>query len=451
MPRRPGPPLCGDVRRGARQVPRGGACAAACRSRRTCIRSRAARRARNWRSTSRCWAAADAADVLVLTLGNARRRRLLRLGLPGRRCCATTRSSREATTPACASCSCTRSIPYGFSHLRRTNEDNVDLNRNFRDFSTPPPPNAGVRRRARLHRAGDVAAVAGERGARSPRTSQAHGERALQAAVERRPVRVSRRPVLRRRAAGVEQRGAARRCCASTAPAPRTLGWIDFHTGLGPRGHGEKIFAGRDVAADLARAKAWWGDDVTSFHDGSSTSAPLTGVNYNAAYDECPRAAYAGIALEYGTLPFMAVLQALRARPVARPIIRTRRPTLRTAIKRAVRDAFYQDADDWKASCLRAGARACAPRAGASCAVGLTRGPPSERLERAARCRTRRRRRRCAAVHRACAPPGTATSRGASGTRRWRSCRSRCSRCACSAALFAPLGRAAQSRSTCAR
>jgi len=31
--------------------------------------------------------------------------------------------------------------PYGFSHLRRTNEDNVDLNRNFRDFRAPPPSN----------------------------------------------------------------------------------------------------------------------------------------------------------------------------------------------------------------------------------------------------------------------------------------------------------------------
>ena len=31
--------------------------------------------------------------------------------------------------------------PYGFSHIRRTNEDNVDLNRNFRDFSQPIPPN----------------------------------------------------------------------------------------------------------------------------------------------------------------------------------------------------------------------------------------------------------------------------------------------------------------------
>ncbi|MEO6564771.1 MAG: DUF2817 domain-containing protein, partial [Casimicrobiaceae bacterium] len=31
--------------------------------------------------------------------------------------------------------------PHGFSTLRRTNEDNIDLNRNFRSFSPPPPPN----------------------------------------------------------------------------------------------------------------------------------------------------------------------------------------------------------------------------------------------------------------------------------------------------------------------
>ena len=31
--------------------------------------------------------------------------------------------------------------PYGFSHLTRTNEDNIDLNRNFGDFSRPYPAN----------------------------------------------------------------------------------------------------------------------------------------------------------------------------------------------------------------------------------------------------------------------------------------------------------------------
>ncbi len=35
--------------------------------------------------------------------------------------------------------------PFGFSHLKRTNEDNIDLNRNFNDFSQPYPPKPGLR------------------------------------------------------------------------------------------------------------------------------------------------------------------------------------------------------------------------------------------------------------------------------------------------------------------
>jgi len=77
------------------------------------------------------------------------------------------------------------------------------------------------------------------------------------------------------------------------------------------------------------------------------TSASLTGINYLAAYEECPHAAFAGIALEYGTLPVMAVLQSLRAdqwlsnHPDAPAEVRA-------SIKAAVRAAFHDDADDWK-------------------------------------------------------------------------------------------------------
>ena len=35
----------------------------------------------------------------------------------------------------------------------------------------------------------------------------------------------------------------------------KRLAWIDLHTGLGPSGHGERIFAGRDDAGG-ARARA---------------------------------------------------------------------------------------------------------------------------------------------------------------------------------------------------
>ena len=132
------------------------------------------------------------------------------------------------------------------------------------------------------------------------------------------------------------------------------LGWIDFHTGLGPSGVGERIFACRDDAAALARARAWWGSGITSIYDGSSASARLTGLMWMSAYEECPQAEYTGIAMEYGTVPVTEVLDALRAdqwlenHPEAGA-------DQREAIKRQVRDAFYTDTDAWKQAVLAQG------------------------------------------------------------------------------------------------
>jgi hypothetical protein len=235
--------------------------------------------------------------------------------------------------------------PYGFSHGRRVNEDNADLNRNFRDFGQRAPVNAAY---AEVHPwllpaswpppAEIEAKIAG--------WIAAHGERAYQAAVSggqyafpdglfyggAKPAwsNLTLRAVLRRHASTRER-----------------LGWIDFHTGLGPRGHGEKIWNGRNLAAEIARARNWWGADVTSIYDGTSSSAPLVGTCGNAAHEECPGVAYAGIALVYGTLPLPDVFQALRAdhwlhnRPEA-PAAQ------RMAIRQQMREAFYIGADDWK-------------------------------------------------------------------------------------------------------
>jgi hypothetical protein len=176
--------------------------------------------------------------------------------------------------------------PYGFSHIRRTNEDNVDLNRNFRDFSQPIAPNTGY---AEVHgfmvpatwppspeNEGRLMAYIKERGERALQNATSGGQCEFPDGLFYGGVRPAWSNTVLRKV--MREHGSS----------ARTLGVIDFHTGLGPYGHGEKILAARDVADDVARAKAWWGDDVTSFHDGTSTSAPLTGVNYNAAYDECP-------------------------------------------------------------------------------------------------------------------------------------------------------------------
>ena len=235
--------------------------------------------------------------------------------------------------------------PYGFSWWRRTTHENVDLNRNFHDFTQPPPRNAGYDELAGVL-VPPTWPASDEANAAVQRFVQAHGKAALQAAISggqyEHPQGLfygGRNPTWSHLALRRVLREHATRCTR--------LGWIDLHTGLGPSGLGERIFACRDDAAALQRARAWWGDQVTSIYDGSSSSAPLKGLMWLAAYDECAQAEYTGIALEYGTLPIMDMMDALRADQWAE--LHPEAPAAQlAAIKRHTRDAFYTDTDVWK-------------------------------------------------------------------------------------------------------
>ena len=242
--------------------------------------------------------------------------------------------------------------PYGFSWLRRTTHENVDLNRNFHPFEAPLPDNGGYDELA--------AAIVPETWPPTPENEAVltaygarHGMAALQAAFSggqyKHPDGVfygGTAPTWSQHALRTVLREHGQRC--------RRLLWIDLHTGLGPSGYGEKIYAGREDLAAVARAKAIWGNDVTSIYDGSSSSAKLSGLMWNCVYEDCVQAEYTGIALEYGTLPLMDVFNALRAdqwlhnHPDA-PLVQ------HAAIKRQLRDAFYTDTPAWKERVIEQG------------------------------------------------------------------------------------------------
>ncbi len=240
--------------------------------------------------------------------------------------------------------------PHGFSFQRRVTHENVDLNRNFQDFARPLPDNPAYDELQPLLLP-EVWPPVPEVESAIALWVELHGEAAFQVAVSQGQYR---------HADGLFYGGRAPTWSHQTLRAvlrlhagrARRIGWIDLHTGLGPCGLGERIFACRDDAAALQRARDWWGADglgaVTSIYDGTSSSALLTGLMWNAVYEECPQAEYTGIPLEYGTRPFAEVLQALRAdhwlhrHPQASE-------ALREAIRQQVRDAFYVDTDDWRA------------------------------------------------------------------------------------------------------
>ncbi len=243
--------------------------------------------------------------------------------------------------------------PHGFSHNRRVTHENVDLNRNFQDFDHPLPANAAYADLHPLMLPADWPPTAENTAALGAFVLQ-NGEKAIQNIVSRGQ---------HSHANGLFFGGTAATWSNQTLRAVlqlygkrcANLAWIDIHTGLGPRGLGERIFACKDDKAAYARAQAWWGNagnpsgetPVTSIYDGSSSSAFLTGLMWASVYQECPQAQYTGIAMEYGSQTMPEVMQALRAdhwlhnNPQAPA-------ALAKQIKQQMRDAFYVDADDWK-------------------------------------------------------------------------------------------------------
>ena len=235
--------------------------------------------------------------------------------------------------------------PYGFSHVRRVTHENVDINRNFHDYSQALPVNNAYREVQPLllpevwpPNAANAAAVA--------RFIEERGMPAFQAAVSGGQHEF---------ADGLFFGGLGptwsnltlRNVLREHGRACQRMARIDLHTGLGPSGVGERIFACADDKAALARAKTWWGPGITSIYDGSSTSAYLTGLMWMAAYDECPQAEYTGIAMEYGTQPLDKVMHALRGDHWLQ--LHPEAPAeLSQQINQDLMNAFYVDTDAWR-------------------------------------------------------------------------------------------------------
>ena len=245
--------------------------------------------------------------------------------------------------------------PYGFSHIRRTTHENVDLNRNFQDFSKPLPVNDGYRLLGPLlipdqwpPDAVNQAAVA--------QFVKTHGVAATQTAISGGQYEFPQGLFFGGNAPTWSNQS-LRKVLRQHGTNAQHLAWIDLHTGLGPSGLGERIFACKDDAAALARARQWWGGEVTrdgksatpvtSIYDGSSSSSLLTGLMWTAAYQECPQAQYTAIAMEYGTVPWTDVTLALRGEHWL-DVHPEASPAQAKQIKQALMDAFYTDTDSWK-------------------------------------------------------------------------------------------------------
>ena len=237
--------------------------------------------------------------------------------------------------------------PHGFSHVRRVNEDNVDLNRNFVDHAKPYPANPGYQalRSFICPKDWDAESLARSRKAFADYEAE-HGHAALTDAIAAGQYGDPQGVFY----GGTQPVWSNRNLRAILAPFNATVklaAFVDLHTGLGPYGFGEIMSNHGAKEPGHFLMKEWWGSEATYFDDGTSSSYLVLGDINIGVCQTLSNAKVAGITLEYGTIPKEEMLTAVRADnwlyvhgDVASKQGRE--------IKAQIRAAFYQEHDDWK-------------------------------------------------------------------------------------------------------
>jgi len=239
--------------------------------------------------------------------------------------------------------------PFGMAWVRRVNEDNVDLNRNFVDWSQPPPHNVeydGI--------AADV--VPAEWTAdEQQRTLEAllalvgeWGFPKMQAVVSGGQY-AHPKGVFYGGTGPVWSHRWLREWCTTNLGAAQRVIIIDLHTGLGPWGHGELIASAMPGHPLFDRAAALWPDSI-SMMSGDSVSTIVAGDWLNAAAQLAPHAEVTPICIEYGTVDGVSVLQSLRADAWLHGYGDPTAPEA-AAVRAQVRAAFADDDPAWIETC----------------------------------------------------------------------------------------------------
>jgi hypothetical protein len=248
--------------------------------------------------------------------------------------------------------------PYGFAWLRRTNEHNIDINRNWIVFDQTLPDNSLYDELADDLCPRDWSAATQARtGARIAEWIGRHSF-----------------PIFQQAVSGGQWRHAAGLFYGGTAPswsrttlthilqanlkAVSRLNVIDFHTGLGPYGYAEPIVGRRRDDPGFLRTRAWIGAAAKSLYGDGSISAEIKGDSLSALPTLLPRATVDVVALECGIRPISEVALALRADAWLHAHGDPRAPEAQS-IKSMIRGAFHSDDPLWQGMALGQGLAAC--------------------------------------------------------------------------------------------
>ena len=237
--------------------------------------------------------------------------------------------------------------PHGFAWIRRVTEDNVDLNRNFVDHAQPYPANAAYDELRHAIVPEDWS-DAGRAAANATLAAYAakHGPKALQGAVTGGQYTDPNGLFFGGHAPTWSNRTLIALFKKLLARA-KSVAAIDFHTGLGPYGHGELISGLVPETGNFKLSQQWLGKELTSPLLGNSSSAKLVGINQLGMEEALPHARLAAVAIEYGVAPIDETRDALRADAWLH-VHGDLKSKQAAAIKAEMRRVFYGDTVEWK-------------------------------------------------------------------------------------------------------
>jgi len=246
--------------------------------------------------------------------------------------------------------------PYGFAFLRRANEDNVDLNRNFVDHDKPYPVNREYDRISGVIAPRSISGLANFwMTLRFLWFRLTRGNEKLQQAVTRGQYTHPDGLFFGGHSVTWSNQTLHKIVARYLAGAGRVV-LIDLHTGLGPYGHGEIILSDTEQGPAYRRAVAWWGEErVKSTESGESVSSHLTGTVKLAFTGILAGAEVTAAGMEFGTLPPMEVFRALREENWLHQQVGDNHPEA-ARIKQQFLEVFYPDDDLWRQGIWEQGA-----------------------------------------------------------------------------------------------
>ena len=236
--------------------------------------------------------------------------------------------------------------PHGFAWLRRVNEDNVDLNRNYVDFSEPQEMNE---------------AYLGVKDLVLPIEFNDDSEEAMSTWIEENGLDQYQKVIMggqRVDPDGIFYGGTStawsNKIVHDILPKLTTnqeyVGLMDVHTGLGPYGHGDLIHSYAKGSREYDDLRAWYGEEMIGINAGEYgdvVAAVPRGPIVSSLDLILPGKQSYAFVIEYGTVEFERVIKALRADNWVHINGDLNSPEGKE-IKGEMRACFYCESDEWR-------------------------------------------------------------------------------------------------------